>query len=126
MLSVQDTEVARGDVLVGQNLLITSALLLENNNRPAKEQISLDAGNLQDFCTLVNAIVAQNRLLTLPAEMPSEVKNSRLYRYLESKGILRELRPSFDKFNVNEKEEIMDLSGLKSEDEAATILLSNI
>lgn len=66
---IQPNEVREGDLLIGHNLLITPALLLE-------KQLRLDEGRLLDFCTLVNALVLHDRIMTLPAQIPMELKGA--------------------------------------------------
>jgi hypothetical protein len=100
-------EVQKGDILIGNRLIITSALLLD-------QKIPLDEGRLLDFCTLINAISFYDRLITIPSRLPDEVIQSPLYNYLVDSKILYE----FDRYiETDTKEEIRDLFGIKISDE---------
>jgi hypothetical protein len=55
------------DVLIGQNLLIIPALLLE-------KKIPLDPGHFHDFCKLVNTLMMNYRLVTLQTDLPPEIR----------------------------------------------------
>jgi hypothetical protein len=101
---VHEGEVTEGDLLIGHNLLITPALLLE-------KQLRLDEARLLDFCTLVNALVLHDRIITLPAEIPEILEESRLYKYLIDRGILYELDFDYSKWSDDERQEILQLVG---------------
>jgi hypothetical protein len=98
---IQPSEVQGGDLLIGHNLLITPALLLE-------KKLTLDEGRLLDFCTLVNALVLHDRIVTLPAEIPNILKESRLYKYLINRKILYELNFDYSKWGDEKREDILD------------------
>lgn len=101
---IQPNEVRGGDILIGHGLLITPALMLD-------KKLSLDEGRLLDFCTLVNALAIHDRLITLPAEIPQDLKESGLYTYLTKRGILHELDFDYSKFGENETKDMMALFG---------------
>ena len=91
-----------GGVLVGHGLLIPTSLLLE-------KKITIDEGRLLDFGALMNSLVLHDKLVTLPATIPDHILQSGLYRYLRERGLLTELKISYDEFEVNQKAEMMDL-----------------
>lgn len=93
-----------GDILIGHGLLIGPALLLQKT-RP------LDEGRLLDFTSLINALVLHDRLLVLPAQLPSELTESDLYEYLVQRGILNELDFPFGDLPPEFKFEAADLYG---------------
>jgi hypothetical protein len=93
--------------LIGYRLLITSALLLD-------KKIRLDEGRLLDFCTLINAITLYDRLVTLPAHLPDEIRESALYNFLVNEGILYEYSAALD---WETKEELEDFFGAKVSEE---------
>jgi hypothetical protein len=96
-------EVQKGDVLIGNRLIITSSLLLE-------QIVPLDEARILDFCTLINAIMFYDRLITIPSRLPEDVTQSYLYNYLVNNNILYE----FDRhIESDTKEEIEDLFGTK-------------
>src|SRR5919198_5186540 len=74
-MSVQISEINIGDILIGQNLLIGPALLLE-------QTIDIDEGSLLDFCTLVKALTLHDRIITLPSKVPKDLRDTQLYKYL--------------------------------------------
>jgi hypothetical protein len=99
---IQPSEAREGDLLIGHNLLITPALLLE-------KKLTLDEGRLLDFCTLVNALVLHDRIVSIPAEIPDILKESRLYKYLTDRGILHELDFDYSKWGDEERQEMLEL-----------------
>ncbi len=80
--SLQPSEIKDGDIFIGHNLLATPAYLLDKN-------LDIDVGRFFDFCTLINAIVLHERLITLKARLPGPLNNSKLYTYLEKKKPLQ-------------------------------------
>jgi hypothetical protein len=103
-MSIKEDEVKDGDILVGHNLLITPAILLEKKKK-------LDEGNLLDFCTLMNALFIHDRVITLRAEIPPSLLSSSLYQYLADRHILYELDFEYEKFGQEEIYELADLFG---------------
>jgi hypothetical protein len=77
----------RRDIIVARNLLTPPALLLGKKIIP-------DAASLLDFCTLINALMLHDRLVTFNAKCPDEILDLSLYTYLKEKGILVELDTS--------------------------------
>lgn len=115
----QPSEVREGDLLIGHNLLITPALLLEN-------KLELDEGRLLDFCTLVNALVLHDRIISLPAEIPDILKESRLYKYLTDRGILHELDFDYSKWGDEERQEMLELVRFEISEQEADDAMKNM
>lgn len=69
-----------GDVLVTSNMLISSALLIQ-------KKISLTAGVLLDFCTLIKALTFHDRIIVLPAYTRG-FEELQLFKYLKKRKIL--------------------------------------
>lgn len=110
---IAGADIREGDILVGHNLLITPALLLD-------KKLRIDEGRLLDFCTMVNTLALHERVITLPAEIPEILKNSSLYQYLIKRNILHELDFDYSTLGEDEKLEMQDLLGsLISEKEAS-------
>jgi hypothetical protein len=93
-MSIKEDEVKDGDILVGHNLLITPAILLEKKKK-------LDEGNL----------LIHDRVITLRAEIPPSLLSSSLYQYLADRHILYELDFEYEKFGQEEIYELADLFG---------------
>jgi hypothetical protein len=86
-------------------------------------QLKLDVGRLLDFCTLVSAIPLHDRLITFRAEIPTALRDSKLYKYLEDRKILLELEFDYRKFKDEEKDQMLLVFGEGfSEDEADRVL----
>lgn len=115
-MSITPSEIKAGDILIGHGLLTTSSLLLD-------KRVRLDEGRLLDFCNLVNAVTLHDRLITLPAIIPTSLQRSELYNYLQKSGILYELRINYNDFSDDEKLEMADLFGSTfTEEEADKVL----
>ena len=101
---IKAEELRQGDVLVGQSILMSTALLLEKG-------INLDEGRLLDFCTLIKALALHDRLVTLPAYLPEYLKNTRLYKYLQNKNrpILFELDIDYKNLIERNKKDMEEL-----------------
>ena len=78
---IQPDQMHEGDILIGHGLVFSPAFLLE-------KKVSLDEGRLLDSSTLINALALHDRLITLPAGIPSNIRDTRLYRYLTDNEIL--------------------------------------
>ena len=86
----------------------------------------LDEGRLLDFCTLITALPLHDRLITLPARIPSEIEDSRLYKYLKNERILYELDFDYSNFDEQEKFEIEDIMGDTFSEKEANWVLGNL
>jgi len=73
--------------------------------------LSLDEANFLDICSLVNALTFHEKIITFPTNLPSEISDSTLYRYLRENNILHEETISGYELTREEKFDIVDLIG---------------
>jgi hypothetical protein len=101
---IRTDQLDAGDVLIGHSLPTTSSLLLDR-------KLKLDEGRFLDFCTLINVLTLHDRLITLPAMVSEDLKDSPLYSYLSKKGILKEVEFSYRDLSEENRYEWADLLG---------------
>jgi hypothetical protein len=118
----KDHGIEHGDIFVGNNLMIISSRLLDKRGitgdmgeereitRWDEREDYLDAGSLLDLCSLINALVFHDRIITLISKWESQQEASTLYQYLMSRGLIK--RIEFNKIEDINDAEMLDIEDI--------------